>query len=458
MLENLTERLQGVIKNLRGQARLTEENIADAMREVRMALLEADVALPVVKDFIAKVKERAQGKDVLQNLTPGQAVIQVVNDELVALMGAGNVGLNLAAVPPVIILMAGLQGSGKTTTSAKLGKLLKEQKKKVLLASADVYRPAAIEQLKTLGKQLDIDCFDSNANQKPQDIAKAALDFAKRGYYDVVIFDTAGRLGIDEAMMTEIKALHQLLNPMETLFVVDAMQGQDAVNTAKAFGDTLPLTGIVLTKLDGDARGGAALSVRHITGKPIKFIGVSEKVDGLEPFHPDRMASRILGMGDVLGLIEQAHKNVDMAEAQKLADKVKSGKNFDLDDFKAQMSQMRKMGGMGALMDKMPAQMAGMAAKMNPDDADKSIRRIEGIINSMTPLERRKPELIKATRKKRIADGSGVQVQEVNRLLKQFEETQKMMKMFSKGGMSKMMRGLGGMMGGLGGGKFPGMR
>lgn len=458
MLENLTGRLQGVIKNLRGQARLTEENIADAMREVRMALLEADVALPVVKEFIARVKERAQGKEVLQSLTPGQAVIQVVNDELTDLMGSGNVGLNLSVVPPAIILMAGLQGSGKTTTSAKLGKLLKEQKKKVLLASADVYRPAAIEQLKTLGKQLEIDCFDSNANQKPQDIAKAALDFAKRGYFDVVIFDTAGRLGIDEAMMAEIKDLHTSLNPIETLFVVDAMQGQDAVNTAKAFGEALPLTGIVLTKLDGDARGGAALSVRHITGKPIKFIGVSEKVDGLEPFHPDRMASRILGMGDVLSLIEQAHKNVDMEEAQKLADKVKSGKNFDLDDFKAQMSQMRKMGGMGALMDKMPAQMAGMAAKMNPDDADKSIRRIEGIINSMTPLERRKPEVIKATRKKRIAEGSGVQVQEVNRLLKQFEETQKMMKMFSKGGMAKMMRGLGGMMGGMGGGKFPGMR
>ena len=458
MLENLTGRLQGVIKNLRGQARLTEENISDAMREVRMALLEADVALPVVKEFITKVKERAQGKEVLLSLTPGQAVIQVVNDELTELMGAGNTGLNLAAVPPAIILMAGLQGSGKTTTSAKLAKLLKEQKKKVLLASADVYRPAAIEQLKTLGKQLDIECFDSNASQKPADIAKAALDFAKRGYYDVVIFDTAGRLGIDEAMMAEIKALHTLLNPIETLFVVDAMQGQDAVNTAKAFGEALPLTGVVLTKLDGDSRGGAALSVRHITGKPIKFIGVSEKVDGLEPFYPDRMASRILGMGDVLGLIEQAHKNVDIAEAQKLADKVKSGKNFDLDDFKAQMSQMRKMGGMGALMDKMPAQMAGMAAKMNPDDADKSIRRIEGIINSMTPLERRKPELIKATRKKRIADGSGVQVQEVNRLLKQFEETQKMMKMFSKGGMAKMMRGLGGMMGGMGGGKFPGMR
>lgn len=454
MLENLTGRLQGVIKNLRGQARLTEENIADAMREVRMALLEADVALPVVKDFIAAVKVRAQGKEVLQSLTPGQAVIEVVNDELVSLMGKANEGLNLAAVPPAIILMAGLQGSGKTTTSAKLAKLLKEQKKKVLLASADVYRPAAIEQLKTLAKQLEIECFDSNATQAPLDIATATLDFAKRGYYDVVIFDTAGRLGIDEAMMAEIKALHTFLNPIETLFVVDAMQGQDAINTAKAFGDTLPLTGVILTKLDGDSRGGAALSVRHVTGKPIKYIGVSEKVDGLEPFYPDRMASRILGMGDVLGLIEQAHKNVDMAEAQKLADKVKSGKNFDLDDFKAQMSQMRKMGGMGALMDKMPSQLAGMAAKVNPEDADKSIRRIEGIINSMTPLERRKPELIKATRKKRIADGSGVQVQEVNRLLKQFEETQKMMKMFSKGGMAKMLRSMGGLMGG----KLPGMR
>lgn len=454
MLENLTGRLQGVIKNLRGQARLSEENISDAMREVRMALLEADVALPVVKDFIARVKERAQGKEVLQSLTPGQAVIEVVNDELTELMGKANVGLNLATQPPAIILMAGLQGSGKTTTSAKLAKLLKEQKKKVLLASADVYRPAAIAQLQTLAKQLDIDCFDSNANQKPSEIAALTLDHAKKNYYDVVIFDTAGRLGIDEAMMAEIKALHTQLNPIETLFVVDAMQGQDAVNTAKAFGETLPLTGVVLTKLDGDARGGAALSVRHVTGKPIKFIGVSEKVDGLEPFHPDRMAGRILGMGDVLGLIEQAHKNVDMAEAQKVADKIKSGSKFDLEDFKSQMSQMRKMGGMGALMDKMPAQMASMAAKVNNEDADKSLRRIEGIINSMTPLERRKPELIKATRKKRIAAGSGVQVQEVNRLLKQFEETQKMMKMFSKGGMAKMMRGMGGMLGG----KLPGMR
>ena len=458
MLENLTGRLQGVIKNLRGQARLTEDNISDAMREVRMALLEADVALPVVKEFIAKVKERAQGKEVVGSLTPGQAVIEVVNDELTTLMGKANVGLNLATQPPAIILMAGLQGSGKTTTSAKLAKLLKEQKKKVLLASADVYRPAAIAQLQTLAKQLDIDCLDSNASQKPVDIASQAIDFAKKNYYDILIFDTAGRLGIDEAMMAEIKALHTLLKPVETLFVVDAMQGQDAVNTAKAFGDTLPLTGVVLTKLDGDARGGAALSVRHVTGQPIKFIGVSEKVDGLEPFYPDRMAGRILGMGDVLGLIEQAHKNVDLAEAKKVADKIKSGSKFDLEDFKSQMTQMRKMGGMGALMDKMPAQMANMAAKVNNEDADKSLRRIEGIINSMTPLERRKPELIKATRKKRIADGSGVQVQEVNRLLKQFEETQKMMKMFSKGGMSKMMRGMGGLMGGMGGGKLPGMR
>jgi signal recognition particle subunit SRP54 len=454
MLENLTGRLQGVIKNLRGQARLTEDNIADAMREVRMALLEADVALPVVKDFIAKVKARAQGREVLQSLTPGQAVIEVVNEELTELMGKANVPLNLAAVPPVIILMAGLQGSGKTTTSAKLAKLLKAQKKKVLLASADIYRPAAIAQLQTLAKQLEVDCFDSHANQKPSEIAALTLEHAKKNYYDVVIFDTAGRLGIDEAMMAEIKALHVQLNPTETLFVVDAMQGQDAINTAKAFGETLPLTGVVLTKLDGDARGGAALSVRHVTGKPIKFIGVSEKVDGLEPFHPDRMAGRILGMGDVLGLIEQAHKNVDMAEAQKVADKIKSGSKFDLEDFKSQMMQMRKMGGMGALMDKMPAQLAGMAQKVNNDDADKSLRRIEGIINSMTPLERRKPELIKATRKKRIAAGSGVQVQEVNRLLNQFEETQKMMKMFSKGGMAKMMRGMGGLMGG----KFPGMR
>ncbi len=449
MFENLSSRLQQVVKTLRGHARLTEENISDAMREVRMALLEADVALPVVKEFINQVKERAQGREVLQSLTPGQAVIQVVHEELTRLMGEQNSGLNLATNPPAIVLMAGLQGSGKTTTSAKLARLLKADKKKVLLASADVYRPAAIEQLKTLAKSLEVDCFDSNATQKPADIAAQALDFAKRHYYDVLIFDTAGRLGIDEAMMAEIKQLHQLLNPIETLFVVDAMQGQDAVNTARAFGETLPLTGVVLTKLDGDARGGAALSVRHVTGKPIKFIGVSEKVDGIELFHPERMASRVLGMGDVLSLIEQAQKNVDLDEAKKLADKVKSGKGFDLDDFKAQMLQMRKMGGMGALMDKMPAQIAGMAGQVNSEQGDKALRRIEGIINSMTPLERRKPELIKATRKRRIAAGAGVQVQEVNRLLNQFEEVQKMMKMFSKGGMGKIMRAMQG--------RFPGM-
>ncbi|HSI96508.1 MAG: signal recognition particle protein [Methylophilaceae bacterium] len=450
MLENLTGRLQQVVKTLRGQARLTEENIQEAMREVRMALLEADVALPVVKDFIAHVKERAQGREVLQSLTPGQAVIQVVHDELTKLMGEHNSALNLASVPPAIILMSGLQGSGKTTTSAKLARLLKEQKKKVLLVSADVYRPAAIEQLRTLAQQLDIDCFDSNASQKPEDIARNALDHARRHFHDVMIFDTAGRLAIDEAMMGEIKNLHALLNPIETLFVVDAMQGQDAVNTARAFNETLPLTGVVLTKLDGDARGGAALSVRQVTGCPIKFVGVSEKVDGLEPFYPERMASRILGMGDVLSLIEQAQKNVDIDEAKKLAEKVKSGKNFDLEDFKAQMLQMRKMGGVGALMDKMPAQLANMASGVNAQVGDKAMSRIEGIINSMTPQERRKPDLLKASRKRRIAAGAGVQVQEVNRLLHQFEEMQKMMKMFSKGGMGKMMRAMQG--------RFPGLR
>jgi signal recognition particle subunit SRP54 len=450
MLENLTGRLQQVVKTLRGQARLTEENIQDAMREVRMAMLEADVALPVVKDFIAHVKERAQGREVMQSLTPGQAVIQVVHDELTKLMGEHNSALNLAAVPPAIILMAGLQGSGKTTTSAKLARLLKEQKKKVLLVSADVYRPAAIEQLRTLAEQLGIDCFDSNASQKPEDIARNALDHARRHFHEVMIFDTAGRLAIDEAMMAEIKNLHAVLNPIETLFVVDAMQGQDAVNTARAFNETLPLTGVVLTKLDGDARGGAALSVRQVTGRPIKFVGVSEKVDGLEPFHPERMASRILVMGDVLSLIEQAQKNVDIDEAKKLADKVKSGKSFDLEDFKAQMQQMRKMGGVGALMDKMPAQLANMASGVNSQVGDKAMSRIEGIINSMTPQERRKPELLKASRKRRIAAGAGVQVQEVNRLLHQFEEMQKMMKMFSKGGMSKMMRAMQG--------RFPGLR
>ncbi|HUW28583.1 MAG TPA: signal recognition particle protein [Sulfuriferula sp.] len=447
MLDNLTTRLSSVIKNLRGQARLTETNIQDALREVRMALLEADVALPVVKDFIAQVREKALGVEVLQSLTPGQALIGVVHDELTRLMGEHNAALNLATTPPAVILMAGLQGSGKTTSSGKLAKLLKEQmKKKVLLVSCDVYRPAAIEQLKTLAGQLEVDFFPAGSEQKPLDIALAAQDYAKKHFHDVLIVDTAGRLGIDQAMMDEIRALHDAVKPIETLFVVDAMQGQDAVNTARAFNDTLPLTGIILTKLDGDSRGGAALSVRHITGKPIKFVGIGEKLTGLEAFHPERMASRVLGMGDVLSLIEEAQRGVDHAEAKKLADKVKSGKNFDLEDFKAQITQMRKMGGLSAMMDKLP----GAAGAALPAGADeKAMNRVEGIINSMTPAERRKPELLKASRKRRIAAGAGVQVQEVNRLLKQFEQAQKMMKMMSKGGLAKMMRGMKGMMPGM---------
>ncbi len=447
MLENLTTRLSSVIKNLRGQARLTEDNIQDAMREVRMALLEADVALPVVKDFITAVKQKALGVEVLQSLTPGQAFIGVVHDELTQLMGKQSVPLNLATTPPATILMAGLQGSGKTTSSGKLAKLLTDQmKKKVLLVSCDVYRPAAIEQLKTLAGQLGVDWFPSTGDQKPVDIALAAQDYAKKHFHDILIVDTAGRLGIDQVMMEEIRALHVAVNPIETLFVVDAMQGQDAVNTARAFNDTLPLTGIILTKLDGDSRGGAALSVRHITGKPIKFVGVGEKLTGLEAFHPERMASRVLGMGDVLSLIEDAQRGVDHAEAKKLADKVKSGKNFDLEDFKAQILQMRKMGGLSAMMDKLP----GAAGAALPAGADeKAMNRVEGIINAMTPSERRKPELLKASRKRRVAAGAGVSVQEVNRLLKQFEQAQKMMKMMSKGGLSKMMRGMKGMMPGM---------
>ncbi len=447
MLENLTTRLASVIKNIRGQARLTEDNIQDALREVRMALLEADVALPVVKDFIAAVRQKALGVEVLQSLTPGQALIGVVHNELTALMGTAHVGINLATTPPAIILMAGLQGSGKTTSSGKLAKLLTEQmKKKVLLVSCDVYRPAAIEQLKTLAAQLGVDFFPSTEAQKPLDIALAAQDYAKKHYHDVLIVDTAGRLGIDEAMMNEISDLHRSLNPVETLFVVDAMQGQDAINTARAFNDTLPLTGIILTKLDGDSRGGAALSVRHVTGKPIKFIGVGEKLTGLEAFHPERMASRVLGMGDVLSLIEEAQRNVDHAEAARFADKIKKGKGFDLEDFKAQIQQMRKMGGISALMDKLPGA-AGAAIPAGADD--KAVNRIEGIINAMTALERAKPEILKASRKRRIAGGAGVSVQEVNRLLKQFEQAQKMMKMMSKGGMAKMMRGMKGMMPGM---------
>tara|TARA_B110000238_G_scaffold88895_1_gene97634 strand:+ start:759 stop:2111 length:1353 start_codon:yes stop_codon:yes gene_type:complete len=449
MLENLTERLQSVIKTIRGQSRFSEENISDAMREVRIALIEADVALPVVKYFIDRVKEKVLGAEVLQSVTPGQAIIKIVQDELTSLMGSENVGLDLSTKPPAVILMSGLQGSGKTTTVAKLAKILNEQKKKVLVSSADVYRPAAIEQLKTLAASLNIECFDSSQKDKPNNIALETLAHAKKYFFDVVIFDTAGRLGIDEVMMKEIKQLHKTLSPIETLFVVDAMQGQDAVNTAKAFGDALPLTGVVLTKLDGDSRGGAALSVKHITDKPIKFIGVSEKTNGLEPFHPERMASRILGMGDIIGLVEEAQKNVDTKEAEKLAAKVTSGKNFDLDDFKNQITQMQKMGGVGAMMDKMPSQISDAAAKVKPEDGDKSLVQIGAIISSMTFHERKHPAVIKAKRKIRIANGSGVKVQDVNRLLKQFEEMQKMMKMFSKGGIGKLMRGLTG--------KFPGM-
>ena len=451
MLDNLTSRLSGVMKTLRGNARLTESNIQDAMREVRMALLEADVALPVIKTFIAQVKERALGQDVMGSLTPGQALVGVVNEELVKLMGDKNDELNLAAVPPAIVLMAGLQGAGKTTTVGKLAKRLKEtQKKKVLVVSADVYRPAAIEQLKLLAAQVGVEWFPSDVSQKPVDIARAAIDHARRHFFDVLLVDTAGRLAIDEAMMDEIKALHAAVNPIETLFVVDAMQGQDAVNTAKAFNEALPLTGVILTKMDGDSRGGAALSVRHVTGKPIKFIGVGEKVAAIEPFHPDRIASRILGMGDVLSLIEEVQKGIDQDEAAAMAKKLKSGKGFDLEDFKAQMQQMKKMGGMSNLLEKMPGQIGQMAKGIQGAEAEKSMRRIEGIINSMTMEERRKPELIKASRKRRIATGSGVTVQEVNRLLAQFEQMQKMMQQFSsKGGMMKMMRGMKGMMPGM---------
>lgn len=446
MLDNLTQRLSGVIKNLRGQARLSEDNIQEALREVRLALLEADVALPVVKEFATQVKQAALGQEVIGNLNPGQALIGVVHRELTRLMGEHNDVLNLTTVPPAVILMAGLQGAGKTTTSGKLAKLLKEQnRKKVLLVSCDVYRPAAIEQLRTLAQQLNIDFFASDISQKPLDIALAAHDFARKHHHDVLIVDTAGRLAVDEAMMAEIKSLHTALKPIETLFVVDAMTGQDAANTAKAFGDALPLTGTILTKLDGDSRGGAALSVRFITGKPIKFVGVSEKMNGLEAFHPERMASRVLGMGDVLSLIEDAQRSVDSAEAEKFAKKIQSGKGFDLNDFKNQIVQMRKMGGVSAMMDKLPAQLSQAAAGAKIDD--RAINRTEGIINSMTPQERAKPEILKATRKRRIAAGAGVQVMHVNQLLNQFEQTQKMMKMLSgAGGMAKMMRGMKGML------------
>ncbi|ABD71051.1 signal recognition particle subunit FFH/SRP54 (srp54) [Rhodoferax ferrireducens T118] len=448
MASALSDKLSRLVKEIRGQARITEANVTDMLREVRMALLEADVALPVVRDFIARVKEKALGQDVLGSLSPGQALVSIVNRELSSTMGEGVSDINLAAQPPAVILMAGLQGAGKTTTTAKLAKhLIEKRKKKVLTVSGDVYRPAAIEQLKMVTAQAGAEWFPSSPDQKPVAIALAALDYARKHFFDVLLVDTAGRLAIDEALMQEIKALHAALNPVETLFVVDAMQGQDAVNTAKAFKDALPLTGIILTKLDGDSRGGAALSVRQVTGAPIKFAGTSEKLDGLEVFDAERHAGRILGMGDILALVEQVTSGVDMAAAQKLAAKVKSGGGFDLNDFLAQIQQMKQMGGLSSLMDKLPASMAAKAGQMDMGRVEKDIQRKQGIIHSMTPLERRKPELIKATRKRRIAAGAGVQVQEVNRMLKEFEQMQDMMKKMKGGGMMKMMKRMGGMKG-----------
>ncbi|MGE0107003.1 MAG: signal recognition particle protein, partial [Thiomonas sp.] len=419
MLNNLTQRLSRVVKTLKGEARITESNIQDMLREVRLALLEADVALPVVREFTARVKEKALGQEVVGSLTPGQALVGVVQRELAELMGGDAVPINLATQPPAIVLMAGLQGAGKTTTTAKLARLLTErQKKKVLTVSCDVYRPAAIAQLQTVTAQAGAEFFPSSPDDKPLDIARRAVEFARSHHFDVLLVDTAGRLSVDEAMMREIKELHAALKPIETFFVVDAMQGQDAVNTARAFHDTLPLTGIVLTKLDGDARGGAALSVRQVTGAPIKFAGVSEKIDGLEPFDPRRMADRILGMGDILALVEQAQRQVDVDAAQQLAAKVKSGAQFDLNDFLMQLQQMNKMGGLQGMLDKLPAEMQAKAGQADMSRAERDMRRMQGIIHSMTPQERHKPDVIKATRKRRIAAGAGVQVQEVNRLLK----------------------------------------
>jgi len=447
MATTLTDRLSRVVKTLRGQARITESNVQDMLREVRMALLEADVALPVVRDFIQRVKDKALGQEVVGSLNPGQALVGLVHKELASTMGEGVADIDLATQPPAVILMAGLQGAGKTTTTAKLAKhLIEKRKKKVLTVSADVYRPAAIEQLKMVTGQAGATWFESTPDQAPQAIALAALDHARRHHFDVLLIDTAGRLAIDEALMAEIRALHAAVHPVETLLVVDAMQGQDAINTARAFKEALPLTGIVLTKLDGDARGGAALSVRQVTGAPIKFAGVSEKLDGLEVFDAERHAGRVLGMGDIVALVEEVQKGVDMASAQKLADRVKSGV-FDLDDFRAQISQMKNMGGLAGLMDKLPSQLQAKAQGADMGRAERDVRRMEGIICAMTPLERRKPDLIKASRKRRIATGAGVQVQEVNRLLNQFEQMQGMMKKMKGGGLMKMMKRMGGLPG-----------
>ena len=446
MFDSLSERLGRTIKNLRGQGRLTEDNIKETLRDVRMALLEADVALPVVRDFIDRIKQRAVGKEVLTSLTPGQALIKVVNEELVSTMGESNEALALNAQPPAVVLMAGLQGAGKTTTVAKLAKLLKDRhNKKVMVVSCDVYRPAAIKQLETLAVQVGAEFFPSDKDQKPVDLANKALAQAKKQFIDVLLVDTAGRLHIDAEMMGEIQAIHSAIKPVETLFVVDSMTGQDAANTARAFNDSLELTGVVLTKTDGDARGGAALSIRQITGKPIKFLGAGEKVDALEPFHPDRLASRILGMGDVLSLVEEAERNVDIVKAEKLANKVKKGKGFDFNDLKDQLEQMMNMGGLGALMDKLPG-MGQMAGNVKGQMDDRQVKRMVAIIQSMTPKERGFPDLIKGSRKRRIAQGAGVQVQDVNRLMKQQMQMSKMMKKMARGGMAKMMRAMKGKM------------
>ena len=459
MFENLSDRLTKTLKNISGRGRLTEDNIKETLREVRMALLEADVALPVVREFVANVKERAVGQEVSKSLSPGQVFVKIVQSELENAMGEVNEGLNLKATPPAVVLMAGLQGAGKTTSVAKLAKFLTErEKKKVLVVSTDVYRPAAIKQLETLAAEVDVEFFPSDIKQKPIDIAQAAISHAKLQFFDVLIVDTAGRLHVDENMMQEIQQLHATINPVETLFTVDAMTGQDAANTAKAFNDALPLTGIILTKTDGDARGGAALSIRHITGKPIKFMGVGEKTDALEAFHPDRVASRILGMGDVLSLIEEVEQKVDKKQAAKLASKLKTGKGFDLEDFREQLNQMKNMGGMMGLMDKLPG-MGNMSEQVKGQMDDKLTMRMEAMINSMTPGERARPDIIKGSRKRRIAAGSGTQIQDVNKLLKQFTQMQKMMKKMSgKGGMQKMMRSMKGMMppGGMGGAGGPG--
>ncbi len=458
MFENLQDRLTGALRSMSGKAKISEDNIKATLREVRMALLEADVALPVVKDFVNQVKERAVGSDVLKSLSPGQAFLKIVHEELQQVMGEANEGLDLAAKPPAVILMAGLQGAGKTTTVAKLALYLKErEKKKVMVVSADVYRPAAIKQLETLAKEVDAQFFPSDNSQKPVDIARAAIAEAKTQFADVLIVDTAGRLAIDEAMMAEIQQLHKVIDPVETLFVVDAMTGQDAANTAKAFNEALPLTGVILAKADGDARGGAALSVRHITGKPLKFMGMGEKVDALEPFHPDRVASRILDMGDVLSLIEEVERKVDKKKAEKLAKKMQKGKGFDLEDFRDQLLQMKNMGGLMGMMDKLPG-MGKMGAQADQMDvAEKQMGQTEAVINSMTPMERRFPDKINGSRKKRIAAGSGTSIQEINRVLKQHKQMQKMMKKMSgKGGMRKMMGAMKGMGGAGGPGGLPG--